>query len=238
MPERKEIGYSKFLGIEAICLLFVPLFFAAVWIPVYQTVSGDILMQESIFLLLWDFLKDGLIYLFYWFAIAFSGASLLLFGWKKSLPFLGFYLLGAAIRSIGTAISSAIVLHSFDNVFLQNLGDSSLEILYDLLLLAAFCLIFYFAAMKKRGPEERKDLLQPMKNGSHTLPLRLSILLCLVVYFAVRMYGRIRYDVFLGAATGEQDVAWMVFYYVADFVLLIFGNFAVALILKPMIKKK
>ena len=237
MPEKSEVKFSKFIGIEALCLLLIPLFFAAVWIPVYQTTAGNVLMQGSIFFLLWDFLQEGLIYLFYWLSVAFLGASLLLFGWKKSLPFLGFYLLGAAIRSIGTVIASAIVLRSFDDVFKANLADASLEILYDFLLLAAFCLIFYLVAMRNRGPEARKALL-PTTAGPVPMPMHLSVLLCLAVYFGVRMYGRIRYDIFLGAATGTQDIVWMVFYYVADLVLLIFGHFAVLLILKLITKKK
>lgn len=236
MPEKSEFRFSKFLGIEAVCLLLIPVFFVAVWIPVYQTLASDVLMQGSIFFLLWDFLKEGLIYLFYWLSVAFLGASLLLFGWKKSLPFLGFYLLGAAIRSIGTAVASAIVLQSFDDVFKANLIDASLEILYDFLLLAAFYLIFYLVAMRNRTPEARKALLPPA-TGPVPMRLHLSVLFCLVIYYGVRMYGRIRYDVFYGAATGTQDVLWMVFYYVADLVLLIFGHFAVLLILKRITKK-
>lgn len=238
MPERKELKFRKLIGLEAACLLSVPLFFALVWIPVYQTVAGDVLMQESIFLLLWDFLKEGLTHLFYWFSIAFLAVSLLSFGWKGSFPFFGLYLLASVLRLIGTALSSAIVLQSFDDVFKANLADASLEIAFDLLLMAVFSLIFFFAAMRGRKEEDRKTLLPPEKTGFRPMRLHLAVLLSIAAFYAVRLFGRIRYDVFYGAATGAQDMAWIVFYYAADLALAVFGYFAVILLLKKLTAKK
>ncbi len=237
MQNRKEIRYPKLILTEAICLLSVPFFFVVVWMPVYHAAFGDVLLQDSLFLLLWDFLKDGLTYLFYWFSIAFLGVSLLLFGWKGSLPFFGFYLLASAFRSVGTAVSSAIVLRSLGEELIENIGYAFLDVLYDVFLMGAFCLIFYFAAMRGRGGEVRKDLLPP-GNRFQPVPLHLSVLLSVAVYYAVQLFGRIRYDLFYGAPVGGNDLAWMIFYYVADLALAAFGYFAVLLMMKLLTKKK
>ncbi len=234
MPENEPMKYTKLILLEAIFLLSIPLFFAVVWMPVYQVVSGDILMQGSLFLLLWDFLKSALIYLFAWFSIVLLILSLIFFGWKRSLPLLGFYLLGSAIRSIGTAVSSAIVLHEFDDILIDNIWDAALDVLFDLLLVSVFCLICYFTLIRKRSIEERKKLLPPAVKGFSPVPLHLAVLLSVSVFYAVQVYSRIRYDIFYGAPANGMDLAWMIFYYIADSALAVFGYFAVVLILKKL----
>lgn len=238
MQERKEIKYSKLIITEAICLLSIPLFFCVVWMPVYQTVSGDVTMQDSFFLLFWDFLKEGLTYLFYWFSIAFLCISLLLYGWKGGLPFFGFYLFGSMVRSVGTAISSAIVLRTFGKILGENIGYAFLDVLFDVFLMAIFCLIFYLAALRGRNNGARKDLLPPAAKGFQPVPLHLSVLLSVAVYYLVQLFGRIRYDLFYGAPTDRIDLLWMIYYYAADFALAVFGYFAILLILKLLTKKK
>ncbi|MBE6530311.1 MAG: hypothetical protein E7680_06930 [Ruminococcaceae bacterium] len=238
MPQSKEWKFSKWIALEAIGILLIPFFFALVWIPVYHTISGDVLMQDSPFLLIWDFLKDGLIYLFYWLSIAFLSVSLLWFGWIGSLPLFGLYLFGSVIRSIGTALSSAIILQTFDSNLLENIGYAALDVLFDIFLMAAFCLIVYLTAMRKRDLQARKALLPPAKKGFRPIALHLSVLISIAVYYAIRLFERIRYDVFYGAPTGGGDLAWMIFYYLADILLAVFGYFAVILILKLITKQK
>ena len=234
MPEDNKIKYSKLMWLAVAFLLSIPLFFALAWMPVYHVVSGDVLMQDSIFLLFWDFLKDGLTYLFYWLSIVFFTVSLVFYGWKGGLPFFGFYLLGAVIRSIGTALSSAIILHAFDEDFAENIGFAALDVLFDLLLLGAFCLIAFLTLTRGRTKEARSALLPPAAKGFCPAPLHLSVLLSVAVYYTVRLFSRIRYDIFYGAASSGQDLAWMIFYYVADAALSVFGYFAVILILKKL----
>ena len=227
MQERKEIKYSKLIIAEAICLLSIPLFFCVVWMPVYQTVSGDVIMQNSFFLLFWDFLKEGLSYLFYWFSIVFLAVSLFYYDWKGSLPFFGIYFSGSVIRSVGTALSSAIILHSFGEAFAENVGFAFIDVLFDLFLMAAFCLIFYFAAMRGRSAEARKNLLPPASKGFQPVPLHLAVLLSVAFFYTVQLFGRIRYDLFYGVPANNADLAWMIFYYAADLVLAVFGYFAI-----------
>ena len=176
MQDCKEIKSSKLIVIEAICLLSIPLFFVAVWMPVYQMVSSDITMQDSFFLLIWDFIREGLIYLFFWFSIAFLAVSLFYYGWKGSLPFFGFYFSGSVIRSVGTAVSSAIILSSFGEEFGENVSFAFIDVLLDLFLLAVYCLIFYLAAMRGRNAEARKDFLPPAPKGFQPVPLHLAVL--------------------------------------------------------------
>lgn len=238
MQAQNEIKYSKLIVTEAVCLLSIPLFFAIVWMPVYQAVAGDILLQDSFFLLIWDFLKAALTYLFYWFFIAFLAVSLFLYDWKGSLPLFGIYLSGSLIRSVGTALSSAIVLRSFDENLKDNIGYAFLDVLLDLFLMAVYCLIFYLVAVKGRNKEVRKTLLPPAAKGFQPVPLHLSILLSVAAYYTAQLFGRIRYDLFYGAPTDFTDLSWMIFYYAADLALAVFGYFAILLILKIFTKKK
>ena len=152
MPVKKSLKLSKLIALEAVFLVSIPLFFVLVWTPVYHAVSSDILMSESLFLLLWDFLKEILTYFFYWLSIVFLAISLLSFGWKISFVCSGFYLLGSLVRSIGTALSSAVILHSFDENLIENLKGAVLDTVFDALLWAAFYLVFFRFSVNTPSP--------------------------------------------------------------------------------------
>ena len=239
MAETKSVRYTSLIAIEAAFLLLISLFFSIVWEPVFLTINSDIALSDTAFLLIWDFLKELLTYFFYWLFIAFLAVSLLRFGWKGSFPLFGLFLFGSVLRSVGTAISSAIILQDFAENFAENMKSAVWDIVFDALFLAAFCLIFYLIAMRKRNSEERSNLLPPAKNGFRPLPLHISVCICIGIYYAVqRLLGRIIYDIYLGAPTNGADLAWMIFYYVADLVFAVVGYFVVLLILKLLTKEK
>ena len=216
---------KKLTLIGSVILLALSVFFFAVCTPISVWASSDILIAETVFPTIWDIFQTLIQFLIFWIAIAFFLLLSLSFGMKGTRLFVGWYALSAAIRYIGSlAVGNLMTSEMADaGRFLENLGYSGLDILFDCLQFGAIILAIYTVLLRKSTAKSENITLFPQTFIRDPNRMHGAVLLAVAIPSLIRLLGRIRYDFFFGAPQNIADLLWMIFFYLADIASIAIG---------------
>jgi len=217
----------------------ISLFYAAVCTPVFHMLSSDILLQNSMYPLLLDFLMQFLNYLFYWVAFAFLLYTYFRFDVEKFRSFLWIYALVVVLRYLANLIAGFCMIERpmWEDFLTMYLPYLLLDILLDLAQMGA--LIWILRSVKRRGT------MQARRKGGELLltnlpisgmfdfknPISRSAFFASSIPAFVQLVSQIIFDLFYGAPTGLSDLLWMIFYYLLHAVYLFVGFLVLILLI-------
>ncbi len=207
----------------ALTAFAIALFYAAVCTPVQIWAYSNVLVSETVFLILWDGVVTAVGYSFYWVSFAFVLYFLSRFTIKNCKAVLGVYLGASAFLYLANLIASCLV-NGFSDFVLNDLLDVLMYVGLDAAQMAIVVLIGW-----------------KLVNGVESLPLtslfRWKNPMARSAFFAatvsplVHIATRIRYDVFFGVPTDTADLLWMISAYLSELVAWIVGYLLIVLLL-------
>ena len=235
--------------IYAVLIFGIALFYAAVCTPVHIWAYSNILVSETVFLIVWDGVVTAVNYLFYWVSFAFMLYFFARFTAKYSKSVLFVYLGASAFLYLANLLSSCIV-NGFADFVLNDLLDVLMYTALDAAQMAFAALLAWWALkpaqeharrvyLKARGDDPEATLKMPrflpftrlfdLKN-----PLMRSAFLASAISAVFHIASRIRYDIFFGAPVNTADLLWMIFAYVSELIAWLVGYFIMILLLNHL----
>ncbi|MBQ9761246.1 MAG: hypothetical protein IJW16_07850 [Clostridia bacterium] len=235
--------------IYAVLIFGIALFYAAVCTPVHIWAYSNILVSETVFLIVWDGVVTAVNYLFYWVSFAFMLYFFARFTAKNSKSVLFVYLGASAFLYLANLLSSCIV-NGFADFVLNDLLDVLMYTALDAAQMAFAALLAWWALkpaqeharrvyLKARGDDPEATLKMPrflpftrlfdLKN-----PLMRSAFLASAISAVFHIASRIRYDIFFGAPVNTADLLWMIFAYVSELIAWLVGYFIMILLLNHL----
>lgn len=226
-----RIGLWLLIGIAA--------FYSIICTAVYHWAENDILIADSVFPSIWDMVQQIIQIAFYWIAFAFflflsarhTVKGILAFLWGYAACVCGRYLLSFAVGSL-------MVMEPFEiTTFFEDLLYIFIDVVVDLAQMGLVVLIY-------------TKLIEPRRvNGEIKIPLDRklfdfsdSFLRCMMfsalIPGVLRIVGRIRYDIFFGAAQDFIDLLWMIFYYASDIASVFVGYLVIYFIVSHLTLKE
>ena len=223
-----DLGRKKQLTKQMAIIVFgIILFYAAIATPINIWINSDILIAETLFPTVWDFLMELANYAFYWCVFSFLLYTFFRFETKQTTPF--FVIAGLAVllrypfNQLGVYFVNGFPLLED---FVDSLGYLFLDICFDVLTLTIFSVAMVFV---KRRSMDRKyskkgsffsDNLPFTSLFSVKNPIQ-SVLFVGAGWLSLgRIVSRVIYDVFLGPPRSLPDLLWMMLYYSLDVIFL------------------
>ena len=216
--------------VYAITAFAIALFYAAVCTPIQIWAYSNILVSETVFLILGDGVVTAVGYAFYWVSFAFVLYFLSRFTAKSCKSVLGVYLGASAFLYLASLLSSCLV-NGFEDFVLNDLLDVLMYVGLDAAQMAIVFLIGW-KLINGRDSLPIPSLLQ-WKN-----PMARSAFLASAVSALIHIASRIRYDLFYGIPTDTADLLWMISAYVSELVALIVGYLLIVLLLNLLEAKE
>ncbi len=215
----------------SLLLLVISCFFVFVCTPIYVLSSSNILISETIFPVLWDFVQDAAHYLYYWVAFSFlvylfarysARATGILTLVYIGCSFLKYFLSLLLVNLINSDWSS--MNYHFYYVMVDFFGD--------LMLLGLAFLLCYLLFQRKRTEKNINFNFSGMFGISNlVLKCALSVSLILMVS---RLGSRIIFDIDNGAPRGTADLLGMILYYLGDLASGLIGYLLMFLIISQI----
>lgn len=192
-----------FTGLSVLATLY--LFYIAVLAPAYTAVCNDILYIDTLWPDIIELAREAvdivcfaiICAVFLYGCISLPSEFARIYLWVTAVCLFR-YLLGVVLSWIFDGFPVSV------NIAFLYIGEALLYFIFDMLQITAIVLLSRFAL---RGGKTQKNI-------------RLGAVFGGGVISAVRIFMRIRYDVFYGAPESAVDLMWMVAYYTSD---LLFG---------------
>ncbi len=213
----------------------IVLFYAAVCTPVYLWSSSDVVIADTPFPAIWDAVQWIVQYLFYWVAFAYAIYLAARYSLKRCKAYLICYAVCVAARYIITLGISYAMLAG--GVGWDSLGLDLLYMLIDIGLdccqMAFVVLMIYLLMERRHGSDPNRQILLP-KLFDFSNPILRCALLAVSMPAALKLLGRIGYDIFYGSAQNLYDLLFIIFAYVMDVVSILIGYMVVFLIISRL----
>ena len=212
-------------------MLAVTCFFVLVCTPVYVFSYADIMIRDTIFPVLWDFVQDAVLYLYYW--IAFSFLIYLFARYSaKSTGFLVLVYVGCSfLKYFLSLLISNLIIPDWGSMD-YHLYYVSIDVFGDLVLLGIAFLICYLLLHRKRKEKNIKFDFSKIFQASNLI-LRCAMLIS-VVLMVSRLGSRAIFDINAGAPLGTVDLFGMILYYLGDIGSGVIGYLLMFLILSKI----
>ena len=215
-------------------MIGIAFFYAAVCMPVLIWAKSDVVLEESIFLVVWELVSTAINYLFYWVSFSFMLYFAARFTLQNCKALLGWYVGACAVMYLVSLISSG-VLNGVTAFSLRDIGDVAMYVGFDSALMA----IAVFVAWKVLGkaqeeaaceyvikePDDADDLsilpqFLPFTSYFNFKNTVMKALFWIVfIPSAWHLFSRLYYDIFFfGIPVDTVDLLWMIFYYVSEIV--------------------
>lgn len=230
----KEIPQKQRLQrFQNILLFSLASFYALICTPVYILSVTNILISDSVFPVLWDFVQDITQLLYYWVAFSFVIYITSKYSFAECKKTALVYAGCSAGRYLVSLLVGYLLLGATDGW--DSIGSDliymAVDILVDWLQMAVVLLVVYLFLARTRTPGVLD--FRSMIAFEHPV-LRCTLVVAFVPAF-FRILARIRYDIFFGAPqVGTGDLFWMIFYYCSDVLSGVVGYLCLFLILSQI----
>ena len=227
-------------GVVAI-MIAVAFLYAAVCMPVFIWAKSDVLLADSIFLVVWELVSTAVNYLFYWVSFSFMLYFAARFTLQNSKSFLGGYVGACAVMYLVSLISSGVI-NGVTAFSLRDIGDVVMYVGFDAALMAIAVLV----TQKMLGREQENVAceygIQKLNDADDLtiLPQHLpftsffnfknklmkTLFWIILIPSAWHILSRLYYDIFFfGIPVDAVDLLWMIFYYVSEVITFFVGYF-------------
>ncbi len=229
--------YCKRIGIALTLIVGI---YAGLCTPVYLWTTSNILVQTTVFPILWDYVTEIVNYLFFW--VGFSAAIYAVFSYgfpalKRMAPI---YALAALARYFGSLLVHYLIMGfpELSDFVSLTLPFTLLDVLFDCVMLGTVVLVMYMLLRNRPHTVGKcyyfKDYLPYRKTFD------LKNLLCRTAFVAallppvVRLFGRIRYDLYIGGAQSRIDLIWQIVSYASDVIFAPVGYLVLLLLINKL----
>lgn len=221
-------------------LLAIALFYAIVCTPVYLWSSSDVLVRESVFPQIWDFVQSLTQFLFYWIMLAFCTFLAVDRGLRGSLSILGWYAVATVCMNIGAMlVGTAMLGNRFEwDSFTDDLLYAMLDVLLMLLIYGISFFLIWLIFTRVTDSGKRTACLPFVKLADLKNRLQLTLLVLAAVPSVLRLISRLIYDLYNGAPQNTADLLWMIFFYLADFLSIAVGYLVLFLLVDRLNRAK
>lgn len=229
----EEYRKKRLHRIGAWILFAVALFYAAVCTPIYLWSSSDILVKETVFPQIWDFIQSLLQFAFYWIAAAYLVYLVYTDHTRGAARFLVPLAIASCIHWLGSlAVGTAMLGTDFSwEILSEDLFYALFDVLIDMVQFALMLFIAYWYVERKDGREALQNDLPIAKLFDKTNRFECAVFFCVLLPSAIHLISRVRYDISFGAAQNLTDLLWMIFFYLTDLLSILIGYLAVILLI-------
>ncbi len=236
----ESIHYKAFCKRLTVTLAAIIGCYACICTPIYLWTTSNILVQQTVFPIIWDYVMMAVNYLFFWVgfsAVIYATFSYGLVTLKQLLPLYG---LAALVRYFANLLASYFVMGfpTAEDFFTLTLWFTLLDVLLDCVLMGVVVLIVYMLLKKRvHAPDacyHLKDYLPYQSTFALSNPLCRAAFLASLLPSAIRLLSRVRYDLYIGSAQSRVDLIWQIVSYASDVLLAPIGYLVMLLLINRM----
>ena len=236
-----ELAKRTFLHRLLIWLGAITAFYAVVCTPIFSWATSDVLIQRSVFPLIWDTVMSVCNYLYFWMALSALLYAIARFGFSQCYSVFGTVIAISFVRYFLFYFAGCVVagFPSINDFFEYEFLEIMLNFFADVLLMAIAVAIAYAVFQKKLANNplinDRFAGLSKVLPADRLFDLQNAIgkatLLVAVIPSAFRMISRIIYDLAYGAPTGLADLLWIITGYLLDILSVLIGYVVMLLLI-------
>lgn len=220
-------------------LLILSAFYAFVCTPIFHLCSSNILLRDSVYPIVLDFLMSFLNYLFYWIAFSFLIYAFFRFEETHYRSFFAIYAGVVAFRYCANLLSGFLMteIPLWEKLVSDYLPYLLIDIGLDLAQMGALLLILRTVKYPNTSPIQKKrgillfSCLPFTKMFNFKNPIQKTAFWGALIPAILQLFSQIIFDISYGAPTTLAAWLWMILYYLLILIYLLVGFFVIVLLL-------
>ena len=236
-----ELAKRSFLRTVLIWLGALTAFYTVVCTPIFSWATSDVLVQRSVFPLIWETLMSACNYLYFWVVLSAVLYAYVRFDASKYRSFFGVVIAISFARYFlyyfaGCVVAGFPSINDFFEIeFVEILFNFFADILLMALALPIVSSLFKKQFAKGLTHEARfaslSNFLPADRLFDHQNKICKAALFIAFIPSAFHMLSRIIYDLSYGAPTGLADLLWIVTGYLMDALSVLIGYVVMLLLI-------